>query len=64
MRALAIGAALAAVLFLTTGGHLILIPLVLAPLSLLSLPRVRDGIARLRAQMHTIKPPNVNHQAG
>lgn len=38
MRALAIGLALAAVLFLVTGGHFILIPLLL-PLGLLSLRR-------------------------
>jgi hypothetical protein len=40
MRALAIGIGLAAVLFLVTGGHLILIPLLL-PLSLFAFWRGR-----------------------
>ena len=47
MRALAIGIALAAVLFLVTGGHFILIPLLL-PLGLLSLRRSRNSPAAAR----------------
>ena len=50
MRALAIGLALAAVLFLVTGGHFILIPLLL-PLSLLSLRRNRNSLAAVRRRV-------------
>ena len=50
MRALAIGLALAAVLFLVTGGHFILIPLLL-PLSLLSLRRGRTSLAAVRRRV-------------
>jgi hypothetical protein len=49
MRALAIGVAVAAVLFLVSGGHLILIPLLLVPLGLLTLRRGRHYLAALRA---------------
>jgi hypothetical protein len=44
MRALAIGLALTAMLFLVTGGHFILIPLLL-PLSLFTLRRGRHSVA-------------------
>ena len=50
MRALAIGLALAAVLFLVTGGHFILIPLLL-PLGLLSLRRNRNSLAAVRRRV-------------
>ena len=51
MRALAIAFAVAAVLFLVTGGHFILIPLFLAPLGLFALRRTRQspGSVRRRA---------------
>lgn len=48
MRALAITFAVAAVLFLVTGGHLILIPLLFVPLGLLSLARVRRSLAAVK----------------
>jgi hypothetical protein len=51
MRALAIGFAVAAVLFLVSGGHLILIPLVLVPLGLLSLGRLRQSLAAVRRRV-------------
>jgi hypothetical protein len=47
MRALAIGLALAAVLFLVTGGHFILIPLLL-PLGLFTLRRRRHSLPAVR----------------
>jgi hypothetical protein len=47
MRAVAIGIGLAAVLFLVTGGHFILIPLLL-PLGLLTLRRSRAPLAAIR----------------
>ena len=40
MRALAIGVAVAAVLFLVTGGRVILIPLLFVPLGLVELRRL------------------------
>jgi hypothetical protein len=49
MRALAIGVGVATVLFLVSGGHLILIPLLFVPLGLLSLRRGRHYLATLRA---------------
>lgn len=49
MRALAIGLAVAAVLFLATGGRLILIPLLFIPLGLFTLRRGRHYLAALRA---------------
>lgn len=51
MRPLAITFAVAAVLFLVTGGHLILIPLLLVPIGLLTLRRTHRSLmaARRRA---------------
>lgn len=49
MRALAIALTLAGVLFLVTGGHFILIPLLL-PLSLFTLRRSRLSTAAVRRQ--------------
>jgi hypothetical protein len=51
MRALAIGLAVAAVLFLVTGGHVILIPLLLVPLSLFTLRRARQSLAAVRRRV-------------
>lgn len=51
MRALAIGLAIAAVLFLVTGGHVILIPLLLVPLSLLTIRRARHSLAAVRRRV-------------
>lgn len=51
MRALAIGLAVAAVLFLVTGGHFILIPLLLVPLSLFTLRRARRSLAADRRRV-------------
>lgn len=48
MRALAIGFAVAAVLFLVTGGHFILIPLLFVPLGLVTLRRTRQSLAAVR----------------
>ena len=50
MRALAIGIGLAAILFLVTGGHFILIPLLL-PLGLLTLRRSRHPVAAVRRRV-------------
>jgi hypothetical protein len=50
MRALAIALALAAILFLVTGGHFILIPLLL-PLSLFTLRRGRRSVAAVRRRL-------------
>ena len=50
MRALAVGLALAAVLFLVSGGHFILIPL-LIPLSLFTLRRGRHPAAAVRRRV-------------
>ena len=50
MRPLAIGLAVAAVLFLVTGGHFILIPLLL-PLGLLTLRRARHSLAAVRRRV-------------
>lgn len=49
MRAPAIGVAAAAVLFLATGGHLILIPLLFVPLGIFTLRRGRRYLAAARA---------------
>ncbi len=51
MRAVAIGLAVAAVLFLITGGHFILIPLLFVPLGLLSLRRARGVFAAGRRRL-------------
>jgi glycogen synthase len=51
MRALAIGFAVAAALFLVTGGHLILIPLLFVPLGLFTLARVRHSLTGLRRRV-------------
>ena len=48
MRALAIAFAVAAVLFLVTGGHFILIPLLFVPLGLFALRRTRQSLAAVR----------------
>ena len=50
MRALAITLTLAGVLFLVTGGHFILIPLLL-PLGLFTLRRRRPSMAAVRRQV-------------
>jgi hypothetical protein len=60
MRALAIGLGIATVLVLVSGGHLILIPLLLVPLGLLSLRRGRHYLAALRAA----RPLNVRSRPG
>lgn len=51
MRALAIGLAVAAVLFLVTGGHVILVPLLLIPLSMFTLRRVRHSLSTIRRRV-------------
>lgn len=50
MRALAIGIAVAAVLFLTSGGRLIFIPLLFVTLGLFTLRRGRHYLAAVRAR--------------
>jgi len=50
MRALAIGLTIAAVLFLVTGGHFILIPLLL-PLGLFTLRRGRHPVAAVQRRV-------------
>ena len=50
MRALAIGLAVAAIIFLVTGGRLILIPLLFLPLGVFTLRRGRRYLAALRAR--------------
>lgn len=50
MRALAIGAAVAAILFLLTGGRLIFIPLLFVPLGLIELRRLRRRLPSIRGR--------------
>ena len=50
MRAIAVGLAVASILFLVSAGHLIFVPLLFVPLSLLSLRRGRDYFAALRSR--------------
>ena len=50
MRALAIGLAVAAVLFLVSGGQFLLIPLLFVPLGLFTLRRGRHFLAALKAR--------------
>lgn len=59
MRALAIGLAVAAILFLVTGGHLLFVPLLLAPLGLFGLRRSRQVLAAVRT-----RPPGVRNRTG
>ena len=49
MRALPISLAVAAILFLATNGHLLLIPLLFVPLGLFNLRRSRQSLAAVRA---------------
>ncbi len=51
MRALAISLAFATVLFLVTGGHVVPIPLLLLPLSLLTLRRGRQSLVAVRRRL-------------
>lgn len=57
MRALAIGLAVAAILFLVTGGRLLFIPLLLVPLGLFTLRRSRQYLATVRA-----RPPGIRNR--
>lgn len=57
MRALALSVALAAVLFLVTGGRLLLIPLLLLPFGLFSLRRGRQYLAAVRPHFHELRKP-------
>lgn len=50
MRALAIGAAVTAILFLLTGGRLIFIPLLFVPLGLIELRRLRRRLPSIRGR--------------
>ena len=50
MRAIAIGFAVAAVLFLVSAGHLIFIPLLFVPLGLFALRRGRGYLAHMRGR--------------
>lgn len=50
MRALAIGFAVAAVLFLVSAGHLIFIPLLFVPLGLFALRRGRGYLSGIRTR--------------
>ena len=59
MRALAIGLAIAAILFLVSAGHLIFIPLLFVPLGLFTLKRGRDLLAGVRA-----RPLDVRRRTG
>jgi len=55
MRVLAITFALAAVLFLVSGGHLILIPLLFVPAVLVSLNRIRRHLAAASAKLPALR---------
>ena len=55
MRALAIGLALAAIIFLVTGGGLILIPLLFVPLGFFTLRRGRRYLAAFRTRPQDVR---------
>ena len=57
MRVIAISVAAAAVLFLVTGGRLILIPLLFLPFGLVSLRRGRQYLATIRPRLHELRRP-------
>ena len=57
MRTIALSVAVAAVLFLVTGGRLILIPLLFLPLGLVSLRRGKQYLATIRPRLHDLRRP-------